>query len=72
MLGCVLESESSPGKWDNYRGKEGKTEEEPGKGRERGSGGAHWSWLGEGITFDDDGAGVGGEESGKQTEPHLS
>lgn len=43
MLGCVLESESRPGKWDNYRGKEGKMAEDPLKGRERGSGGAHWS-----------------------------
>lgn len=42
QVGCVLESELSPGKWDNHGGREGEMKKSP-KERERGLGRAHAS-----------------------------
>lgn len=51
---------------DNPRGREAKIQEGQ-KEREGGSDRAHWGWRGEGTTFHEDGARVGGEESSKQS-----
>lgn len=71
-VGCISESESSPGNGTIVGGREGKAEEVP-QGQRKELGRAHWGWWEEGTTFNDDGAWVGGEESSKPTTgPDLS